>query len=144
MSAKSIAARVITSFDTFCIRTSTKELGSLGIRTPRGRNGPEFLADYIEGWLRSGHGVRACHGNFPTYLVALTVIIDYWLKNPGVTAYMLEGRSDDEHRYIERRVTVIFGNQEFGDTNAYLHRILSPDFFAECVFSERHGGRRKR
>src|SRR5882672_5285803 len=101
MSSDSIATMALGSFTEFVmelppVKLATKEETS--------------LAGYIHAWVRSGHGVRACLADFQTYLTALPVIIDHWMRDPEVLDYVPskpDGDYDKSGR-IERRVDRVF------------------------------------
>jgi hypothetical protein len=133
MSAGSIAARAYDSFFKWCSETSPSASSHDEERS--------CLADYIRDWVESGIGVRACLGDFQTFLIATTSIIDRWHKqiDDGLLDYAPAPDDDPEalinEDIIERRVERIL---PFGYS---VHEILDLDWFTECVFNELHGRR---
>lgn len=125
MSAASIAKRVNYDFGDFTATTSTEEI----------RFGdPACLADYVEAWVRCGRGVRVCCGDFQTFMIALTVIIDNWLTEATFLDYVKENPDPEEsEEIIPRRVGGIFGKM------GMQHRVLDPDFFDMQTFYELNG-----
>ncbi|MFK4102904.1 hypothetical protein ACI2L1_23020 [Streptomyces sp. NPDC019531] len=125
MSSASIAKRALYDFTDFTATTPTEDLHL---------DDPPCLADYVCDWVRSGRGVRACRGDFTTFMIALPAIIDEWLKHESSLNYVKENHESDECEIVERRVSSIFGR-----LNSYGHHVLDPDFFAMCTFTELHG-----
>ncbi|GAB3174070.1 hypothetical protein GCM10027059_45810 [Myceligenerans halotolerans] len=62
------------------------------------------LMDYVFEWLESGDGIRACNGDWSTYLTALVGIVSKWHTRPGVTDYV----DPDSGQLLQRRVSAIF------------------------------------
>ncbi|MFM9590283.1 hypothetical protein ACKI1J_14395 [Streptomyces scabiei] len=79
MSVRFIAERVLDSFDEFI---DAPDLAGLGAwrQQPCGCKGMSFM-DCIAAWVKSGHGVRACAGDFQAYLMAITVLTAAWHSN---------------------------------------------------------------
>lgn len=126
MSRELLQALVITSFDSFLVETPTVDL-KLGLNPP-------CLADFIDAWVRDGEGVRVCMGSYETFLVAVILITEEWVNRPGCLDYLKCDADGNIEEVFERRVTSVFGEA------SVRHRILNPDFFAMCAFSELHGG----
>jgi hypothetical protein len=117
MSGVSIADNGISSFHDYTAETSPEELvRHLGYE-------PACLADFIKAWVQSGEGVRACIGDFQTFLITVIAVIDEWRTDPVLLDYV----TDDSH-IIERRPTTIFGERDLA------HDILDPHFFATRKF----------
>jgi hypothetical protein len=128
MSSWSISNRVVDSFIRYCNETPPSAMFP---DYPH-----DYLADFILCWVESGHGVRACLGDYQTYLTAIPALIHAWHWTPMITDYApaVGDGGLDESAVIERRVEHVFSRQ----VNV-THRTLDPDFFAECAFRELHG-----
>ncbi|WUI02877.1 hypothetical protein OHR68_14070 [Spirillospora sp. NBC_00431] len=115
----------ISSFEAYTIGTPTK-----GLRSQIGKD-PECLADFIQAWMESGEGIRACLGDRQTFTLAVIAIIDHWGSDPGVTDFIsvTEGQPT-----VRRPVDSIFGPRGFDD-----HDVTNPHWFATFVFRELHG-----
>ncbi|MBJ6647140.1 MULTISPECIES: hypothetical protein [unclassified Streptomyces] len=125
MSAASIARRVNYDFEDFTATTSTEEIRF---------SDQACLADYVEAWVRCGRGVRVCCGDFQTFMIALTAIIDDWIADSSILDYVKENPDPEESsEIVPRRVSSIFGKMGMS------HRVLDPDFFATQTFHELHG-----
>ena len=126
MSSASVSFTVIDSFRRFLDKTDPSKV-------PSGKN--HCLADFIQAWVDSGHGVRACRGDFQTFLVAVSALTHYWHQDSTVLDYLpSDGDGVDESRVVERRVRFIFPPGQ-----AVNHVIFDPDFFAGHTFIELHG-----
>ena len=127
MSSASVSFTVIDSFRRFLDKTDPSKV-------PSGKN--HCLADFIQAWVDSGHGVRACRGDFQTFLVAVSALTHYWHHDPSVLDYLPSDGDEgvDESGVIERRVRFIFPPGQ-----AVNHVIFDPDFFAGHTFNELHG-----
>jgi|GEM_PF-3361805 hypothetical protein len=128
MSVAFVASNTVTSFLDYTSKTATTEL-------PLAWE-PVCLADYIQAWVVSGDGVRACQGNFETYLVAVVAIINEWIEHPDHTlnyVEYVEEPADEDDRVIERRVSKLFRDDD-------QHRfILDRDFFTFWAFRALRG-----
>lgn len=116
-------------FHLFVVRTPTSDLI---VDFCHCREDPTSLADYIQAWLASGHGVRACQGNFERFLIAFAGIVDEWLRHPDDFLDYLEEIGDDDIRRHPRSVSKLFRDK---DTE---RRVLDRDFFDRCVFATLH------
>lgn len=128
MSVAFVASNAITSFLDYTSKTATTELPLIGE--------PACLADYIQAWVVSGHGVRACQGNFETYLIAVVAVINEWVQCPDHTlnyVEYVEDPPDEDVRVIERRVSKVFRDDD------PQRLILDRDFFAFWAFRALHG-----
>jgi hypothetical protein len=128
MSMKSVSGRAYDSFLRYCRETPPSMMFP--------DDPHDFLADYIRSWVKSGHGVRACLGDFQTFLMAVTAIIHYWHKEPMTLVYAPEDVDGnvDETKVVERTIHNIFPAGA-----SIVHEIFDPDFFTECAFNELHG-----
>jgi hypothetical protein len=130
MGANHTAARAASNFSEWSVDTSTPDLGLSGE--------PSCLTDFLYAWLKSGHGVRACHGDFTTFLCAIPIIIEEWLTLDRKLNYLEDLDPDtlgeDENNLLEheRVVSTVFGkNRDM--------LILDRGFFEACTFYELHG-----
>lgn len=130
MSSVSISFRVVWSFRDFLDKTDPSQV-------PSGKN--HCLADFIQAWVESGHGVRACLGDFQTFLIAVSALTHYWHQEPSTLDYLPSSGGEDgdidESSVVERRVRYIFPPHG----QAADHVIFDPDFFAAHTFRELHG-----
>src|SRR2546430_12763985 len=97
MSVTSVSHVALPSFEEFANGSSPDDLKEIrpGALT--------CLADFIEAWVRSGHGVYACNGEFETYLGIVIAIIEMWLTDPRVLDYVpIQGSGQP---IIERRLS---------------------------------------
>lgn len=126
MSGASIADNGISSFHDYTATTSPEKLrGHLGYE-------PVCLADFIKAWVQSGEGVRACIGDFHTFLITVIAVIDDWRTDPVVLDYVT-----DDDQIVERRPTTLFGERDLE------HDIIDPHFFATWKFRVLHGRQNK-
>lgn len=130
MSADSIFRYTQNQFHEFVVRTPTSDLI---VDFSHCREDPSSLADYIQAWLASGHGVRACQGNFERFLIAFAGIIDEWLRHPDGFLDYLEEVGDDDIRSHPRSVSKLFRDEDAE------RRALDRDFFDRCAFATLHG-----
>lgn len=115
--------RVVGLFsEEFVYNTTTRTLRELIGREP------VSLADYIEAWMRSGEGVRACRDTH-TFMIAIPVIVDIWYGDPDMLAYISNDMDPVTGRYptVHRRVDEFLGPLGYG------HPILDPGFFRQCA-----------
>lgn len=68
------------------------------------------LADVIRTWVWSGEGVRVCHGDYQTFLVAVIAIINDWHTHEDLLDY--HDRSDEKPGLTERRTSKIFDPED--------------------------------
>jgi len=131
MSGTSIADNGVCSFHDYTAETSPEEL-----RRHLGSE-PTCLADFIKAWTQSGEGVRACIGDFHTFLITVIAIIDEWRTDPVVLDYVTDDEISETsgYRIIERRPEALFGERNLA------HDILDPHFFATWTFRVLHGKR---
>ncbi len=125
MSSSRAAIAAKNDFETFLEEIPPEKLDQIFAKSP-------CLADLIAAWLRSDCGVRACHGDFETYLVAIIGIIDSWLRDPAILGHVVEQDEQGNQGAVLRRVSSIFGDEGFR------HRTLDRYFFASQVFDSLH------
>jgi hypothetical protein len=125
MSITSVSHIALPSFLEFVNDSSPGDLEKVWPGTPA------CLADFIEAWARSGHGIYACNGNHGTFLGIVIAIIEGWLDQPDLLDYVPDEGSGEQG--VERRVSSIFGERGTD------HRILDPDFFTMWKFRWLHG-----
>ena len=131
MSGSSIASEGYVSFEEYTANSSPETVYShLGYE-------PTCLGDYIKAWLASGEGIRACIGDYQTFLMAVIAIIDGWLSDEKFLDYVT---GEDEQaaggpEFIERRPQAIFNKRGLD------HDIMDPHFFATRLFRWLHSKR---
>lgn len=86
------------------------------------------LADHIDYWLWSGHGVVKCFGSFEIFLKVIPLIVDEWYRHPGILHFC----GSEDPPPFERHATSAFGH---GDE---LHAIFDRDHFTAAVFIWQH------
>lgn len=86
------------------------------------------LSDFIYAWVASGEGIRACHGDYPTYLVGVIAIIEAWHDGR-----LKLNRLTPEDGEIERQVSKMFDRDDELDDD--YDGILDPHWFAHCTFN---------
>jgi hypothetical protein len=102
MSSAKIITEVESSFRGFCEVTSSDQ-----VRTFVGGKKTYCLMDFVQAWIESGVGIRACNGDHHTYLIGLVGIIDEWRQHPSITDYV----DLESNRSVQRRASSVFDGE---------------------------------
>lgn len=120
MASRHLRNATTGSFQRWVEKTPPEELGEARFH--------RCLMDYIEAWVTSGEGIRACASDYQTYLTAVIVIIQMWTRDPSVLQHL----TDDEVPVVTpRHVDSILGS-------AGMPNGLDPYWFARQVFNFCH------
>jgi hypothetical protein len=128
MSTESIQSIAVSSFYSFVQDTPSSAFAERDLQS---------LAGYIAKWVRAGHGVHDCQGDFQTFLIAVISIIDCWHREPGLLDYAPQDEEStrgippvQEHRTVDR---IFYTDGETDDP-----AILDPHFYQGQVYATLH------
>jgi hypothetical protein len=125
MSTLSIIASACGSFEDFVVEADPNKVNE---------SSHCCLMDYIAEWIISGHGVKACAGDFQTYLIAVIGIIEQWMTHPNILRFVPEDSVDPN--VIPRHVASIWRDYRPGD--GAKHYALDQYWFTQQVFDYCH------
>jgi hypothetical protein len=129
MSTASIQSIAVSSFYSFVQDTPSSAFAERDLQS---------LAGYIAKWVRDGHGVHDCQGDFQTFLIAVVSIIDCWHRDPELLDYAPRDQEPApgsnslarEHRTVDR---IFQTDGKAGDP-----AILDPHFYQAQVYATLH------
>jgi hypothetical protein len=139
MSLDFIVGRVNDSFDSFITDRGPKGLSAMRQQWC-GCKGFSLM-DCIAAWVESGHGVRACAGDFQTYLIAIIMDTDAWHReadlfvNEPVYPFVEGEYASLRPASLDRRE---HSCSSHADDNDLAHRAYSQSWFATQVFDRLH------